>query len=225
MSCMDWRLNNIIDEEADDDTIILRNAGANILSLKFSIREILNSNNITEIKLLTHTDCGAMKLVYNAIKNTQQVSKIIKENLVLQFEDKNFQNINELEEINERLQFETLKSISKDITIIPKLIDLSRYNFSNKNDKHDLAFTLPNKINYKNLCTKINFDEHETYFIHSINFDEVKHDMEIATTYLNIKDFSFLALNNSEYRAINNIVKIAKLNSFMKNNKINIIKM
>ncbi|MFP3215602.1 MAG: carbonic anhydrase, partial [Candidatus Micrarchaeota archaeon] len=67
LSCMDRRLNEYLDSLNDGNTIFLRNAGANLYAVKNTIDTLLNNENITEIKVITHTDCGAMKSVAAAL--------------------------------------------------------------------------------------------------------------------------------------------------------------
>ncbi|MEL9969752.1 MAG: carbonic anhydrase, partial [Metallosphaera sp.] len=65
ISCMDRRLNEFLEKNYNDgETVFIRNAGANINSLKETKALIKKAD---EIIILPHTDCGAMGVVERAL--------------------------------------------------------------------------------------------------------------------------------------------------------------
>lgn len=64
ISCMDRRLNGYLDQLNDGDIIFIRNAGANVNSLRETLKYIRDAE---EILVLQHTDCGAMGVVHRAL--------------------------------------------------------------------------------------------------------------------------------------------------------------
>jgi|GEM_PF-439490 len=224
ISCMDHRLNGFIDQLSSAQTILVRNAGANIFSIKESIKFLIDNNEISKIILSTHNDCGAMKVVFNSIKNKKNPNDDIYNKLVKQFEKRSFNTIEELEKINTEIQLDELEKIAKGIKIEVKTIDLSNYK-SNSNEEHKLVYSFPDAYNYEELSKKLGINENEIYFIHANHFDEIKHDLDIAIDYLGIKDINFLATKASDYREMNKEMNLAMLKNSIKNINLNFIKL
>ena len=89
ISCMDRRLNRMLEEEYGD-AIVVRNAGANVAPLMLMIKQIVMDNNIKRITLITHDDCGAMKKTFAAIKEGIHASEDLEDILIKQFREINF---------------------------------------------------------------------------------------------------------------------------------------
>lgn len=119
---MDYRLTEEIHKRANEDTLIFRNAGANVKEFLERLKEIKPD----EIIYLPHTDCAAMKLVYNVIKQCDKVNQEVDEKLISQFKDKKFESLEELERLNAKINEEMLKQITPNIKT--ELIDVKRYN-------------------------------------------------------------------------------------------------
>ncbi|MGC8669529.1 MAG: carbonic anhydrase [Candidatus Micrarchaeia archaeon] len=214
ISCMDRRLNSIIDKQNNQSTIILRNAGANVEGLSNSITSMLNAHNISKIILMPHTDCGAMKVVYGAIKNGIKPSNEIYDRLVKQFVKSSFSNLEELEEINRHMQNESLSKISRGIKIEEQYIDLKNQN-PEENEEHILVFTYPSGKKYEDICKSLGVKISNVYFIHASSIEEVQPDIDIAINNLHIKKVVFLAIEPSEYRNMFAEMKRAVLKGFM----------
>jgi len=104
ISYMDYRLTEEIQKEAYLNTLIFRNAGANAKEFIERLKEIKPD----EIIYLPHTDCAAMKLVFNVIKKGEKVDKEIEEKLISQFRGKKFETLEELERLNASINEELL---------------------------------------------------------------------------------------------------------------------
>jgi len=220
---MDRRLNNIIDKNNDGNTVMLRNAGANVNGLSRSITFLLNNNDIKTIKLIPHTDCGAMKVVYNALKGKIKPSSSIYESLVKQFEGKEFSTIEELEMINEGLQYENLAKIARGISIEKQFIDLHKYSFDDTGE-HIAVFTYSSTKKYEEMCKSAGIEMNSAYFIEANSIEEGSSDIEIAVRYLGINHVLFLASDPSEYRKVYAEMKRTALKDFMAGVKIEFAK-
>lgn len=123
ISCMDYRLSEEILKKIDQNTIILRNAGANV----YELREVLTTyTGVEEVIYLPHTDCAAIKLVNAVLKEGKKADNVIMEKLVKPFEGTTFSSIQELEKINAELQAKYLKEIFPKSKIITELIDVTK---------------------------------------------------------------------------------------------------
>jgi hypothetical protein len=119
---MDYRLSEEIEKRAEKDTLILRNAGANVNGLKDVLKEI----KADEVVFMPHTDCAALKLVYSAIREGKSVDPEIEKTLVSQFRGKEFQTLQDLERLNAKLGEEALKRIFPNAKITTELIDVTK---------------------------------------------------------------------------------------------------
>ncbi|MGC8648570.1 MAG: carbonic anhydrase [Candidatus Micrarchaeia archaeon] len=223
ISCMDRRLNKILDKENDGNTIMLRNAGANANGLYGSIKRAIE-NDVSTIKLMAHSDCGAMKVVYNSIKEGAEASEEIDSTLISQFEGKQFSTRNELESLNEALQTEELEKISNGVEIEKSFVDLSKYTF-NEPKEHVAAFVHPSSEKYEEICKKAGLGVDDTYFIQAESIEEVYADLEIAITKLGIKRIAAIAMMPSEYRAMHAEVQKLKMKEFAKSAEVSLIKL
>ncbi|MGC8687615.1 MAG: carbonic anhydrase [Candidatus Micrarchaeia archaeon] len=214
ISCMDMRLNGTIEDSNVAGGLVLRNAGANISGMKGSIRGILDSENITEIKLMPHNDCGAMKVVYGALKKGMGVSSEVKDALVSQFSAEHFETLDELEKINYAKQERAIKEMAPGVKVSVEPIDLSKYH-NESNSMHVLAFTYASKGNYNEICKKAGLEHDNTYFVHLNSIDEAAHDIEIGIKNIGIKKVFFIAQNPSEYRRMLSDMQRFSMKDFM----------
>ncbi|MCL4374075.1 MAG: hypothetical protein M1360_04210 [Candidatus Marsarchaeota archaeon] len=223
ISCMDRRLNSILDKENNGNTVMLRNAGANASALRDSIKDII-SGNIGKIKLMAHSDCGAMKVVHSALKEGVKTSDYVYQNLVKQFDGKPFGTRKELEELNEKLQMEELKAISNGIEVESNFVDLSKYHFEEPNALI-AVFTYHSTDKYEDLCKRAGLDTEATYFIQASSIEEVYSDIEIAVTKLSIKHIALMAKKPSEYRPVYADMQKLKMKEFMEGTTVQFIKL
>ncbi len=172
LSCMDYRLTEEIMKRMDQNTIVLRNAGANVNEFK----DILKSLNPDEVVYLPHTDCAAMKLVFSSVKQGEQVSPKIESSLVSQFRGRNFNDLKELEELNHRLGLEIIKQVVPKAKVTSELIDVSKIKWPERKAE---VYVLKSTTKYAN-------DAIGRYVIQSMNRQSIEADLEIANK-LNLK--------------------------------------
>ncbi|MEJ2771834.1 MULTISPECIES: carbonic anhydrase [unclassified Stygiolobus] len=172
VSCMDYRLTDEILKRTDKDTLIFRNAGANVKEFLQRLKEI----NPDEVIYLPHTDCAAMKLVFNVVKKGENVSKNVKEKLVDVFSGQKFETLEELEQLNAKINEEMLK---KEVTknVKTELIDVKKIQWPQKKTE---VYFYP--------ITARPTDKIGAYILQSTSIDDVKADIEIAKDKLGFKD-------------------------------------
>ncbi|ARM76179.1 carbonic anhydrase [Acidianus manzaensis] len=130
ISCMDYRLSEEILKRADNNTLIIRNAGANVYEIKDMLRNI---KDVDEVIFLPHTDCAAMKLVNSILKEGKDVDKEIMNKLVEPFKGKEFSSLQELEKLNLEIQENILKVIFPNAKITSELIDITKLKIPKRN--------------------------------------------------------------------------------------------
>ncbi|BAB65683.1 carbonic anhydrase [Sulfurisphaera tokodaii] len=170
ISCMDYRLTEEIQKRADNNTLIFRNAGANVNEFIDRLKEIKPD----EIIYLPHTDCAAMKLVFNVIKNNDKVNEEVENKLVKQFRKVKFETLEELERINASINEEMLKQITNNVRT--ELIDVSKLKWPNRITK--VYFYLPN----------MRAKEVGAYILQSSSLSDVSADIYIAKEKLGFKE-------------------------------------
>ncbi|AWR97480.1 carbonic anhydrase [Acidianus sulfidivorans JP7] len=173
ISCMDYRLSEEILKRADNNTLIIRNAGANVFELKDKLR---NMKDIGEVIFLPHTDCAAMKLVNSILKEGKNVDNEITEKLVKPFENASFNNLQELEKLNLELQYNILKDIFPNAKIEAELIDINKLNIPKRNP---IYYLLKPESRYSKEMIG-------SYIIQSFDKESVSADLKIADI-LNLK--------------------------------------
>ncbi|MCI2414041.1 MAG: carbonic anhydrase [Candidatus Aramenus sp.] len=172
LSCMDYRLTEEIMKRMDQNTIVLRNAGANVNEFK----DILKSLNPDEVVYLPHTDCAAMKLVLSSVKQGEEVTPKIESSLVSQFRGRQFNDLKELEELNHKLGLEAVKQVVPKAKVISELIDVNKLKWP---ERKPVVYLLKSTSKYTN-------DMIGGYVIQSMNKTSVEADLEIASK-LNLK--------------------------------------
>lgn len=170
VSCMDYRLTEEIHKRADKDTLIFRNAGANVKEFLDRLKELKPD----EIIYLPHTDCAAMKLVYNVIKKGDQVNAEIDEKLISQFKNEKFETLEELERLNAKINEQLLKQITPNVKT--ELVDVNKIKWPNKITK--VYFYQPN-----NRPKEIG-----AYILQSTSIKDVNADISIAKEKLGFKE-------------------------------------
>ncbi|AAY80612.1 carbonic anhydrase [Sulfolobus acidocaldarius] len=158
---MDRRLNRYLAENFND-SIVIRNAGANVNSLKTTL--IKYKNLIDEVVLLPHTDCGAMKVVYsNIVEGKKATSTAVEDKLIKQFTKTKFSSLNELEGLNLKLQEENLRKIFS-APVRAELIDVNKISFEQSKEPFSVYVTSPGKpIDLGSSVYIISSDESEVW--------------------------------------------------------------
>jgi hypothetical protein len=221
ISCMDRRLNAYLDSLNKGNIILLRNAGANVSGLSYTLSELLRDENIKSIKVVAHTDCGAMKTVSKALKGELKLSKESTNTLVSKFADSGTKDPSELEKINVQVQKSELEKISKErgIKSSVDLLDISKIDVPKGEGEHKMALMNPSSLKYGQILNKE--EMFNTYVIQSKSLEEKMVDIEIATKVLGIKKAEVLALGASEYRGVEADIKKLKLNPLLNGIEIN----
>ena len=215
LSCMDRRLNRYLDSLNDGYTIFLRNAGANLYAVKNTVDALLNNENITEIKVITHTDCGAMKSVAAALSGKLRLD-LAGEVLVDKFKGEKFATLEELEKINTELQKKAVEEIAKrrGIKGSAELLDLSKLDIPKEDNEHKFVLLEPSNKKYSEIID--NKEMFNTYVIQSASLEEKLPDLEIAIKVLGIRRGEIIALKESEYRIIQAEASRLRLNQLLK---------
>jgi hypothetical protein len=177
ISCMDRRLHGKLDAFNDGETFFLRNAGANVFGLKETLRQLVNSNNISAIKVMPHTDCGAMKLVSSVIKDGAKVDAEIDKMLVEQFKHMKFSSRDELERANLEIQLKHLKDMFPGINVAGDLIDIKDIEDKAKGHSHVLYIAKPSTKPYSEIIEENPFN---TYVVQALSREELYPDIKIA---------------------------------------------
>lgn len=139
ISCMDRRLNAYLKKNYGD-AIVVRNAGANLKSLQKTLEKYKYS--ATEVIILPHTDCGAMKVVYSSLKEGKKITSLVEENLVSQFTNSEFNSLTELERLNLKIQIENARRIFGD-KVKGELIDINKIEIPPSKEPYSVYVTGP----------------------------------------------------------------------------------
>ncbi len=197
VSCMDRRLNKLLDSMNDGRQIFVRNAGGNVAGLEQTIRFLIENNNIGEIQLIEHTDCGAMGYVYSALKEGKDG---LHRQLVEEFKDAKFSTRLELEQKNEKLQKDIAEKLfaGNALAISSKLVELNEK--ADNGQEHTLVITKAVSDKYSEMAENLGLAFDNCYFLQANSIYEVLPDIGIATDLLGIKRIVLLATNASQYR-------------------------
>ncbi len=199
ISCMDRRLSEYLDSTYNDGrTLFLRNAGANVNTLKGSIAKILTSAKIEKVVIAPHTDCGAMGFVDKVLSGAATPSAQLDDNLISQFKGDKYEGRDDLERnVNpeiQRINFEALEA-DMEIEMAIDLIDISKLQIPARGGEHVLTITRPSSIPYRELLKRYTgVGMFDSYFIQSDSASDVSPDIELAITGLHISDVRFVRL-------------------------------
>jgi len=195
LACMDCRMNGILEEDyGDDDTVIVRNAGANVAGLKGTLRELVKSNGVEEIRIIPHTDCGAMKAVVLRLKdNDSRIDDSTFDTLVGQFEllykEGEIENNEDVEEFSPEIQRKSAAGMCKRVT--SELVELEE---GVPKGKHVLLVLGPSKVSdYVRVFKAVKEDPHHCYMIQARQ-EDVINDIKLAVRVLGIRDIYFVSL-------------------------------
>ncbi|MGC9037474.1 MAG: carbonic anhydrase [Candidatus Micrarchaeia archaeon] len=199
VSCMDRRLNNALDSMNNGKQIFVRNAGGNVAGVEQTLRYLVDSSNISEIKLVAHTDCGAMGYVFGALNGKE--SESLHSELVKQFKGLKLASRLELEKNNELVQKSKLESMfaGKGIGISSMLIESK----PSEPKRHIAAITNSSSAKYAELAKKLGVDADDCYFMQANSIEELLPDITLAIEKLGIKEFLLVAEEQSQYRQKN----------------------
>ncbi len=219
VSCMDRRLNKYLDEKYNDsNTIFVRNAGCNIESILGTLRSIISNEDVKDIILVPHNDCGAMKYVYGALKENKPTEKEWHASLIREFEKIPFSSADELDVKNYALQQESAeKYFSKSVKLIST--ENATVEKSVGTGKHILVIAKAGRSKYGEIADQINANSKgeekielsECYFIQANGYDEISPDITIAVRKLGITDIVIYSNGTDEDRQMLEIKKKMKI--------------
>ncbi|MGC8671369.1 MAG: carbonic anhydrase [Candidatus Micrarchaeia archaeon] len=222
VSCMDRRLNKYLEKEQDGRNLFVRNAGGNVLGLEQTLGFLIENFNVTGIKVVAHTDCGAMGYVYNAVKKGENG---IHKQLVEEFANEKFADRLELEKLNETIQKELAQKLfgNKGISISSELIALNEPSENGK--AHVAVVTKVSVRKYSEIAKLMNLDEEDCYFLQANSITELLPDLALATGKLGIKDVRLAALDSTQYRQVNADFEMLKTRGFADKAKITVVRL
>jgi len=176
---MDRRLNKYLEDNYfDENTIFIRNAGANISSLKDTLARI-PLNEVQEIIIVTHTDCGAMKVVSNFL-NLGSYPKIL-EPLISPFIHLKGASQEKLENINLEIQINLIKRLTN-VKVTGEIVDVKKLNIPQVSQT-SLLLTRPNNKRYSNYIQNL----FSTYVSQTFG-EDYKIDEYIAREFLKVSN-------------------------------------
>ena len=200
ISCMDRRLNLMLEEEYVD-AIVVRNAGANVAPLMQMIKQIVMDNNIRRITLITHDDCGAMKKAFAAIKEGAHASEDLEDILIKQFRGINFSDRQQLEEKNTEMQLAGLKREFTNIDVQAKPAKMSEIKVPPDDKEHKLLVLSPGEPGYGRIFESLGLDPFQCYIIQA-SIANAMPDIELAAKDLHAKEIYFVTLNQDNPRKV-----------------------
>ncbi len=222
LACMDRRLNEEVDRMNEGNAVILRNAGANVMSAEGAIREAIDAYpNIRKIMLVPHLDCGAMGLVSSTILEGKQADNRVYNDLIAQFKGK-FKTRKGLEEdVNPAIQMNALKEIIGDRPIMLQSLRLNPAGLVLPADghPHSLVVVRPSQSHYRFLFDDVNHSLGEdkigmgsTYVVQPADSSSIR----IAVENLNIRQVVFFAESHKDADASRKAAKELQSKDFAK---------
>ncbi|ABP94567.1 MULTISPECIES: carbonic anhydrase [Metallosphaera] len=178
ISCMDRRLNQFLEKNFNDgNTIFVRNAGANVNSLRNTLALLKKAD---EILLLPHTDCGAMGVVEKALKGEKLPAEL--EPLISPFRKYLGYTKAQLEKVNVEVQESALKGAVK-AKVRSELIRTEELNAPASSDNVALVMP-PSTRKYSEVISPDMM--YRTYVIQTDNDGDI--DVLIAKEFLKVRD-------------------------------------
>ena len=252
LACMDRRLNMYLDEHYNDgNTLFLRNAGANAHCLLQSISDAVISGTVNKIVVLGHTDCGAMKVVFDAIVNcNSSYCADIKDKIVHPFDDygylkeagKKLSALSQegraraeekarrvLEKRNVELQVSFLKELTRsfpNVCVEGSVVDISTIKMpSSGHGNHAVIFARECSSKFNDMCNIAHTDPYETYIIEAGNLKEALTDLQMAVDVLHIHDVKLVAPDPATKNTMASDLELAKSMSsgFLKGSNISVV--
>jgi carbonic anhydrase len=214
ITCMDRRLPEKMKEYDNADTAIISNAGTNVFGLKNTIGRLTQENNFAEIRIITHDDCGAMRLVTEHLFEMKRASPNIYVHLVRQFENKVHQAI-ELDSVNEKIQKERIEGMIKGPKVTSEMLRLHSLGIpkemmEQKKEGYYLIVSKPVFGGYKSLFEKMKMERYSSYVIQGYG-EEILNDMEIAVSELGVMEIYFVIQNENERRSMEKYRDLVKM--------------
>jgi hypothetical protein len=200
---MDRRLVEKLKEYDNAETVIVSNAGANVLGLKITFTRLLQENNFAEIRIITHDNCGAMKLVSEHLFEMRRATPNVYVHLVRQFENRVHTAI-ELDAVNEKIQKERMEGMVRGAKVYSEPMKLHTLGIPQEmmvqqRASYHLIVSKPVFGGYKSFFNYAVGEKYSTYALLGYGQDLIN-DIEIAVSKLDVIDISFLIQSENERR-------------------------
>jgi len=211
---MDRRLVEKLKEFDNAETVVISNAGANVSGLKNTLIQLLRENNFVEIKIITHDNCGAMKLVTEHLFEMKRATPNIYVHLVRQFENKVHQAV-ELDSVNEKHQKERMEGIAKGTKVQSEMLKMHTLGIppimmEQRKVGYYLIVSKPVFGGYRSLFDRAGIERYSTYAILGYG-EELLNDIEIAVSELGVSEIFFLIQNENERRIMEKYRDLVKI--------------
>ena len=211
---MDRRLVEKLKEFDNVETVIISNAGANVFGLKNTIDRLLLENNFAEIRIITHDNCGAMKLVTDHLFEMKRVAPNIYVHLVRQFENR-VQTAVELDSVNEKLEKERMEGMAKGTKVYSEMLKLRTLGIlpmmmEQRKAGYYLIVSKPVFGGYKSFFDRAGTERYSTYAILGYSV-ELLDDIDIAVSELGVIEIFFLIQNENERRIMEKYRDLVKM--------------
>lgn len=207
--CMDRRLNDFL-ENNYSNSLVLRNAGANVAPLIPMIKQAVRDKGIDTITLMTHDDCGAMGKTFEVIKKGAEAPEELNDELINQFRSLNFETRSQLEEKNTELQLERLKKEFPNIKIQAKPIKMSEIKVPGDTNEHKLLVISPGKPEYNRIFSSLNLPHSQCYVVQA-SISNAMPDIELAANDLHAKEVFFVVSEKDNPRDVKRDADVASL--------------
>ena len=203
---MDRRLVEKLKEYDNSDTVIISNAGANVSGLRNTIARLLQKNSFAEIRILTHDDCGAMRLVSEHLFEMRRAAPNIYVHLVRQFENRAHEAV-ELDHVNEIVQKERMEEMARGTRVYSEMVKLHTLKIpaemmKQKEATYRLIVSKPVYGGYKSFFNSVSGEKkYSTYALLGYGQDVIN-DIEIAVSRLEVIEIFFLIQDACERRVM-----------------------
>lgn len=222
ISCMDRRLNEYLDGYRGPHDAVLRNAGANVKSLRSSIEKLM-TEGYKVFEIAAHTDCGAMKYVKAALEGSVTPSDAEKESLISQFNGKDPAS---LERINAHVQFDEFKGMLdnkgiSNVMLTSRTIDIDKIQFDRSdNQPHFLSIIMgTSPVKYLQLQRDMAAGSASSYFIQAERIAEVLPDIGIAVGALHLSDIRLIGSKPINKESLREAERVLASNSIFTSGK------
>jgi hypothetical protein len=197
LACMDRRMNEILEREyGNAETVIVRNAGADVEGLRRTMQKLVEENDVTEICIVPHTDCGAMKAVVLKLKdNDPRMDDETFAALVGQFKAQygkgNIKDNADAERINYDLQCRHAEDLFKGTDVTSELVELHAGAHHGENAM--LAMKPCGAGEYGSAFKAADKERDRCYVVQASFDDEMVRDVKLGIQVVGIRELFFVA--------------------------------
>jgi hypothetical protein len=193
--------------------VLFRTAGGFMNSVTPEFRDALKEQ--ANWVVLSHTGCGAAKVVEAAIKDKSTVAADVYEALVKPMELHNCKTCTEVEQKNPGIVAETIQKVSGEMGLAKKNIITGCIDTPKLTESHNglaLVITTPLRCKYSEL--EIDAADPRTYYIHNSLFS-TEPDIRVAVEKIGVRSIKVISQNIAEDAKIANFVDYLKADVFL----------